>query len=68
MVELDTASGARSPPLTSGTACGFARGLRHPEALLDRMLNKIDDLCAERARLMKELKKEQPRRKLGRKW
>jgi hypothetical protein len=38
------------------------------EALLDRMLNKIDDLCAERDRLMKELKKEQPRRKLGRKW
>jgi len=32
------------------------------------MLNKIDDLCAERDRLMKELKKEQPRRKLRRKW
>ena len=38
------------------------------EALLDRMLNKIDDLCAERDRLKKELKKEQPRRTLGRKW
>jgi hypothetical protein len=24
------------------------------EALLDRMLNKIDDLCSERERLMKE--------------
>ena len=31
------------------------------EALLDRTLNKIDDLCAERDRL----KKEQPARVLG---
>ena len=34
------------------------------EALLDRMLNKIDDLCAERDRLKKGL----PRRMLGRHW
>ena len=31
------------------------------EALLDRMLNKIDDLCTERDRL----KKEQPAKALG---
>jgi hypothetical protein len=37
------------------------------EALLDRMLNKIDDLCVERNRL-KELKKGLPRRMLGRHW
>ena len=36
------------------------------EALLDRMLNKIDDLCAERDRLKKQLKKGLPRRMLGR--
>jgi hypothetical protein len=36
------------------------------EALLDRMLNKIDDLCAERDRLKKKLKKGLPRRMLGR--
>jgi hypothetical protein len=34
------------------------------EALLDRMLNKIDGLCAERDRL----KKEQPRRSTGKAW
>ena len=34
------------------------------EALLDRMLNKIDDLCAERDRLRKGL----PRRMLGQHW
>ena len=34
------------------------------EALLDRMLNKIDDLCAERDRLKRE--QQRPRRKLGR--
>ena len=35
------------------------------ETLLDRMLNKIDDLCAERDRL----KKEQPHKALrGRHW
>jgi hypothetical protein len=34
------------------------------EALLDRMLDKTDDLCAERDRL----KKERPRRTLERKW
>jgi hypothetical protein len=35
------------------------------EALLDRMLNKIDDLCAERGRL----KEEQPGRSLrARRW
>ena len=34
------------------------------EALLERMLNKIDDLCAERDRLKKRL----PRRMLGRHW
>ena len=35
------------------------------EELLERMLNKIDDLCAERERL----KKEQPARVLGaRRW
>ena len=38
------------------------------EALLDRMLNKIDDLCAERDRLKKVLKKGLPRRMLGRHW
>ena len=38
------------------------------EALLDRMLNKIDDLCAERDRLKKQLKKRLPRRMLGRHW
>jgi len=38
------------------------------EALLDRMLNKIDDLCAERDRLKKQLKKGLPRRMLGRHW
>ena len=36
------------------------------EALLDRMLNKIDDLCAERDRLKRE--QQRPRRKLGRHW
>jgi hypothetical protein len=38
------------------------------EALLERMLNKIDDLCAERDRLKKKLKKGLPRRTLGRHW
>ena len=38
------------------------------EALLERMLNKIDDLCAERDRLKKKLKKGLPRRMLGRHW
>jgi hypothetical protein len=38
------------------------------EALLDRMLNKIDDLRAERDRLKKVLKKGLPRRMLGRHW
>ena len=38
------------------------------EALLDRMLNKIDDLCAERDRLKKGLKKGLPRRMLERHW
>ena len=38
------------------------------EALLDRMLNKIDDLCAERDRLKKKLKKGLPRSMLGRHW
>ena len=38
------------------------------EALLDRTLNKIDDLCAERDRLKKKLKKGLPRRMLGRHW
>ena len=38
------------------------------EALLDRMLDKIVDLCAERDRLKKELKKGVPRRMLGRRW
>jgi hypothetical protein len=38
------------------------------EALLDRRLNKIDDLCAERDRLKKVLKKGLPRRMLGRHW
>ena len=38
------------------------------EALLDRMLNKIDDLCAERDRLKKKLEKGVPRRMLGRHW
>ena len=36
------------------------------ETLLDRMLNKIDDRCAERDRLKKQLKKRLPRRMLGR--
>ena len=36
------------------------------EALLDRMLNKIDDLCAERDRLKRE--QQRPRRKLRRHW
>ena len=34
------------------------------KALLDRILNKIDDLCTERDRLKKGL----PRRMLGRHW
>ena len=38
------------------------------ESLLDRMLNKIDDRCAERDRLKKQLKKRLPRRMLGRHW
>jgi hypothetical protein len=38
------------------------------EALLDRMLDKIVDLCAERDRLKKELKKGLPSRMLGRRW
>ena len=38
------------------------------EALRDRMLNKIDDLCAKRDRLKKKLKKGLPRRMLGRHW
>jgi len=38
------------------------------EALLDRMLDKIVDLCAERDRLKKELTKGLPRRMLGRRW
>jgi hypothetical protein len=38
------------------------------EALLDRMLKKIDDLCAERDSLKKKLKKGLPRRMLGRHW
>jgi hypothetical protein len=38
------------------------------EAFLERMLNKIDDLCAERDRLKKKLKKGLPRRMLGRHW
>jgi hypothetical protein len=36
------------------------------EALLDRMLNKIDYLCAERDRLKRE--QQHPRGKLGRRW
>jgi hypothetical protein len=37
------------------------------EALLNRMLNKIDDLCdAERNRLRRE--QQHPRRKVGRRW
>jgi hypothetical protein len=36
------------------------------EALLDRMLNKIDDLCDERKRLRRE--QQHPRRKVGRRW
>ena len=36
------------------------------EALLDRMLNKIDDLCAVRDRRKRE--QQRPRRKLGRHW
>ena len=36
------------------------------EALLDWMLNKIDDLCAKRDRLKRE--QQHPRRKLGRHW
>ena len=36
------------------------------EALLNRMLNKIDDLCAERNRLRRE--QQHPRRKVARHW
>jgi hypothetical protein len=36
------------------------------EVLLDRMLNKIDDLCDERDRLKRE--QQHPRRKRGRHW
>jgi hypothetical protein len=36
------------------------------EALLNRMLKKIDDLCAERNRLRSE--QQHPRRKVGRHW
>ena len=35
------------------------------EALLHRLLNKIDDLCAERNRLRRE---QHPLRKRGRRW
>jgi hypothetical protein len=39
------------------------------EALLDRMLNKIDELCAERDRLKKELPHPSQRKVLGgRRW
>ena len=38
------------------------------ESLLERMFNKIDDLCAERDRLKKKLEKGVPRRMLGRHW
>ena len=36
------------------------------EELLGRMLNKIDDLCAERNRLRRE--QQHPRRKVERRW
>ena len=36
------------------------------EALLQRLLNKIDDLCAERNRLRRE--QQHPCRKRGRRW
>jgi hypothetical protein len=36
------------------------------KALLDRMLNKIHDLCDERDRLKRE--KQHPHRKRGRRW
>ena len=36
------------------------------EALLDRILNKIDDLCDERDRLKRE--QQHPHRKRGRRW
>ena len=36
-----------------------------PEALLNRMLDKINDLCAERNRLRRE---QHPLRKRGRRW
>ena len=36
------------------------------EALLQRLLNNIDDLCAERNRLRRE--QQHPRRKVGRRW
>jgi hypothetical protein len=36
------------------------------EALLQRLLNKSDDLCAERNRLRRE--QPHPRRKVGRRW
>jgi hypothetical protein len=36
------------------------------EALLDRILNKIDDLCDERDRLKRE--QQHPLRKRGRRW
>ena len=36
------------------------------EALLNRMLDKINDLCAERNRLRRE--QQHPRRKVGRRW
>jgi hypothetical protein len=35
------------------------------EAMLDRILNKIDDLCDERDRLKRE---QHPHRKRGRRW
>ena len=37
-----------------------------PQALLDRLLNKIDDLCAERDRLRRG--QQHPPRKRGRRW
>jgi hypothetical protein len=37
-----------------------------PEALLNRMLDKINDLCAERNRLRRE--QQHPLRKRGRSW
>ena len=36
------------------------------EALLNGMLDKINDLCAERNRLRRE--QQRPRRKVGRRW